>query len=276
VDVDALTSELYALPPERFTAARDEAAKRLRADGRRADAERVRALRRPTVVAWAVNRLAQTRPELLDELLEAGAEVAAAQRAAMAGGGAAALRTAGARRRKAVAAAAEAAAGLLRADGRHPEAHLPGIGATLEAASADEAAGAAVRLGTLATELAGPSGFGLAGLEPVPAEPDDAGPAPDTDQAAARAARAARELADELAGRAAAARADAERTAAEAEAARATADELAEAARAAAGEAEAATERAQASAAAAEAASAAAIEAGADAAAAELARDQAG
>ena len=78
MDVDELTRELYALPPERFTAARDEAVKRLRADGRRQDAQLVRALRRPTVVAWAVNHLARARPELVDELLEAGAELAGA------------------------------------------------------------------------------------------------------------------------------------------------------------------------------------------------------
>ena len=53
---------LYALPLERFTPERDALAKDLAADGDRAGAARVKALRKPVVAAWAVNALAREDP----------------------------------------------------------------------------------------------------------------------------------------------------------------------------------------------------------------------
>ena len=46
---------LYELPPGEFTAARDEAAKRLRAEGRRELADEVKRLRKPTLPVWLAN-----------------------------------------------------------------------------------------------------------------------------------------------------------------------------------------------------------------------------
>ncbi len=55
--------ELYRNAPEGFIAARDSLAKRLREDGRDADADDVKKLRRPTVAAWALDRLADVAPD---------------------------------------------------------------------------------------------------------------------------------------------------------------------------------------------------------------------
>jgi len=82
--------ELYGLPLEEFTVARNALAKRLRADGREEAAE-VAKLRKPSRPAWAINRVARERPELADAVLDAAADLAAAQEAVVAGSGREAL-----------------------------------------------------------------------------------------------------------------------------------------------------------------------------------------
>ena len=57
-ELESRIDDLYALPLERFTPERDALAKELAADGDRAGAARVKALRKPVVAAWAVNALA--------------------------------------------------------------------------------------------------------------------------------------------------------------------------------------------------------------------------
>jgi hypothetical protein len=175
VDVEAGIGRLYGLAPEEFIAARDELARRLREQGDGAAAKRVGALRRPTVAAWAVNQAARRRPELVTDLLEAGERLRQAQRRALSGLRGGALRTAGAERRTAVERLLAEATGVLEESGRSPDAHRDAITASLQAASVDEAAAAAVRAGTLDREVAAPSGFGeVGGLQLVqpPAEPE--------------------------------------------------------------------------------------------------------
>jgi hypothetical protein len=75
---------LYELPPGEFTAARDEAAKRLRSDGRRELADEVKRLRKPTLPVWLANRLARERELDVKRLLKAGEALAASQAAAAA------------------------------------------------------------------------------------------------------------------------------------------------------------------------------------------------
>jgi hypothetical protein len=72
-----VADELYALPPEDFTAARDAAAKTAEPAARK----EIQALRRPTVSAWLVNRLAREQPDLLEQLLQLGPALAEAQAA---------------------------------------------------------------------------------------------------------------------------------------------------------------------------------------------------
>ena len=69
--------------PEGFIAARDALVARLRASGRDDDAAVVKALRKPTVVAWALNQLSIRDPDGVRGLLDSGAEVRAAQQAAV-------------------------------------------------------------------------------------------------------------------------------------------------------------------------------------------------
>jgi hypothetical protein len=152
--------ELFGLPPEEFVAARDDLARRLKREGDAEAAARVKALRRPPLSAWAVNRLAREQAAALDPLLATGERLRAAHQAALAGEGAAELRTAAKAEREAVAGLVETALELLREAG-HPatDTTRDRVAATLHAAAASPEAADLVRDGRLTTDLE-PSGFG--------------------------------------------------------------------------------------------------------------------
>lgn len=165
--------ELFGLPPEEFVAARDEVARRLRREGDAEAARRVKALRRPSLSAWAVNQLARSQQRALEGLLAAGERLRAAHQAALAGGDAAELRAATRAEREAVAGLVSAALDRLREAG-HPttETTRDRIAATLHAAAASPEAADLVRHGRLIADL-DPSGFGAApgGPAAVPGRP---------------------------------------------------------------------------------------------------------
>ncbi|HEX3202067.1 MAG TPA: hypothetical protein VHW42_09060, partial [Actinomycetes bacterium] len=152
--------ELFGLPPEEFVATRDEVARRLRREGDTEAARRVKALRRPSLSAWAVNQLARSQQRALEGLLVAGERLRAAHQAALAGGDAADLRAATRAEREAVAGLVSAALDRLREAG-HPttETTRDRIAATLHAGAASPEAADLVRHGRLTADL-DPSGFG--------------------------------------------------------------------------------------------------------------------
>jgi hypothetical protein len=63
-------TDLYALPLDRFTAARDSLARRLKADGDEEAARQVSAMRKPSVAAWALNQVSRDDPEAVAQLLD--------------------------------------------------------------------------------------------------------------------------------------------------------------------------------------------------------------
>jgi len=157
--------ELYALPPEEFTAARNALAKELRAAGDKDGAAVVAKLKRPSVGAWALDQVAREQPELIEAVLDAGAALLEASEAAAAGD-ASGLRPATSTERTAAQAVAKATKPHLGARG---DALVPALLATLRAAALDDDIADQLRRGTLATEheQAG-FGFGLdAGDGPV-------------------------------------------------------------------------------------------------------------
>src|ERR671939_245892 len=102
--------DLYGLALDAFVPERDALAKRLRSDGRRAEADEVKALRKPSVAAWAVNQVVRSQPKAARALWDAGDALIAAQEALLEGrGDAAALRAAVEAEREAVDALLEAA-----------------------------------------------------------------------------------------------------------------------------------------------------------------------
>ncbi|KAB8187359.1 hypothetical protein [Microbispora catharanthi] len=159
VDFDEAADRLYGMVPEEFTSARDALAKEAKAAGDAALAKRIKALRKPTVVAWAVNRTARERSPELGRLLDLGRRLREAWR----GQDADALAEAGrertplvARLVRSVREAAEEAGHPLA-----PAADLE-IEQTLDAAVVDEEAAEQVRLGQLTRPLS------YSGFTPAP------------------------------------------------------------------------------------------------------------
>jgi len=161
VPADPEVDALYGLPLDEFIKARDALARgRSKEQGKEAGAA-IKALRKPSVVAWALNQLARRHPDEVEALMETGARLRRAQTAALAGGDPEALRAATRAENHDVAALAGQAASILRVDGRGGSgAHEERLAATLRAAAVDPEAGDLLRRGVLTTELS-PAGFGF-------------------------------------------------------------------------------------------------------------------
>jgi hypothetical protein len=155
--------DLYGLPLEEFTKARDELAKELKGAGKKEAADEVKALRKPSVSAWTVNQLARRRPEEMRALVKAGDGLRKAQRAAVGGGGPEALRDATNAHRDRLDELTSAARDELGAG----TATLQRVVQTLRAASVDKEASKTLLAGTLAGDVE-QSGFGqlLAAVPP--------------------------------------------------------------------------------------------------------------
>jgi len=231
--VDELGEELdrlYELPPNEFTAARDEAAKRLRADGRRELAAEVKRLRKPALPVWLANRLAHERELDLKRLLKAGEALGSSQAAGSAEEFAEARREEQHALERLAAAARELAA---REGAGAPAVERAVL--TLRAASLTAEGRELLGRGRLTEELEPPGFDALSGLPPArPAKRKKPQPKKDDRGERRQAAEAARERVKELrakererAKEAREAARDADRAEAEAAKLRATADEAA-------------------------------------------------
>jgi hypothetical protein len=177
--VEQAADELYELPPAEFTRARDERAKALRNQGQRAEADAVKALRKPTLAAWALNQLARRRAKELERLLAAGDALRAAQEELLAGGDRKAFQSAAAQEREQVATLAGEAAELASEAGeRSGPALTEKIAATLHAAALDEETAAELRAGRLVREREAIGGFGAMTAAPAPGRGAPSDPAP--------------------------------------------------------------------------------------------------
>lgn len=139
---EKITRELYAAPPDRFMAAREEAAAAARDP---ALAKEIKKLRKPTVAAWTVNLLAIKRPELIKGLIELAASLRSAQRELRGDQ----LRTLAAERRKVVASLVAEAQKLARKEQPGIKVAVAEVESTLTAAMADEEVAEQVRSGRL-------------------------------------------------------------------------------------------------------------------------------
>jgi hypothetical protein len=242
-DLDAILDALYAADLDAFTPERDAAAKQLRADGDKEAAAEVKALRKPAVPAWAINRAVRDDRRAADALLDAGHALREAQRKLLQGGKQDAFDEARKQHAKTVdrltAVAAEA---LESARGAATASTLDRVRATLQAASTSDEGRTLLAQGRLVSDVAS-AGFEALGdvpLAPV-ADTESATERRKRVQALERDLRAARDAALE-------AREAATAAAAEARTARKRADELArdaERAAAAAADADAAVTAAE-------------------------------
>ncbi|MFL5927104.1 MAG: hypothetical protein ACJ77E_09225 [Gaiellaceae bacterium] len=205
-DLDRELDALYDLPLDQFTKARNDLATRLRKAHQTDAAAEVRALRKPTTVAWAANRLARDEPKLTEALLEAGQQLRTTQQHSLAGKAKPdEVADAAARERDAIRALLSAARRNF-ADRATP-ALLDKLAQTLRAAAVDESSRGLLERGRLSEEVKA-VGFGpLESVKPAKRRTDEL-------------ARAARERVNALRG-------EARRLASEARDAERAADEAA-------------------------------------------------
>lgn len=164
MELDAALDRLFGVPLEEFTDTRNQIAKELSAAGAAGDAKTVKALKKPPVSAWAVNRLTRERRALVDELVAAGEAIETADDTDD-------LRAATQRRKRAISELLSAARSILEGAGHNASATtLDRISNSLLAATTEEARGA-LRVGRLTQDLA-PSGLEAWGLS-VTAEVSD-------------------------------------------------------------------------------------------------------
>ena len=146
----AIADELYALPVADFTAARDAHAKELKASDKDL-AARVKALRKPSVAAWALNLFVRREKDQVEQVIAVGE----ALREAQANLDGAELRALTRQRRQLTAAVTGRARACAHDEGvRLSDAVAEQLEATLTAAMLDEGAAAAVRSGMLVAALA--------------------------------------------------------------------------------------------------------------------------
>jgi hypothetical protein len=237
--LDAHIDRLYGLPLDEFVLQRDALAKQLRADGDREAASAVKALRKPTAGAWALNQAVRRRREETGALLAAGERLRAAHQALLSGGGREELREAMGEQRALSTVLADCAEAIASETGKSGPALKERVRSTLHAAALDDGVREQLAAGRLVRER---EAVGLGG---VFGESDAAAPAAPSPARSPRAGRAKRpERADQAEQ---AEREEARQLAAEAQAAveeartaHEDASERLEAARAAASDAQAA------------------------------------
>lgn len=157
---------LFEIAPEEFTAERDRIAKELKKQGEAGAAAKVKALRRPSITAYALNLVARRHADLISSLLEADERLRTAKsRAEMDG--------AKADRQKAISAISGRAITLLAEQGRPVTAPLrERTTETLLAAATDDETRERLQRGRLLKEAeAGGFGGPVATFDAV--EPDD-------------------------------------------------------------------------------------------------------
>jgi hypothetical protein len=159
-DLATATAELYRLPREEFTGARNQLVKRLRDHDRPAEAEQVKALRKPTAAAWIVNQVAREARGDLKKLLSAGKRMREARTTTK-------LRTASAAEREAI---TPLLARVEDVAGPQSAATLERVRETLHAAAADPNIGELVSAGCLDKEQ---RLVGFAGAALIPDDPGE-------------------------------------------------------------------------------------------------------
>jgi len=147
-DLLELADELYALPQEAFTPARDAKAKELRADKELAAA--VRKLKKPSVAAWVVNLFVRREAAQVDQVIAVGQALRDAQE----GMDGAELRALTRQRRQLTSTVTQQARSLAKDEGvKVTQSVADQVEATLTAAMLDPECARAVRSGLLTAAL---------------------------------------------------------------------------------------------------------------------------
>jgi hypothetical protein len=170
-ELEAEIDRLYGVPLDEFVAARDGLAKQLSRDGQREAGARVKALRKPTVGAWALNQALRRRRAEKEALLATAERLREAQESLLSGGDPADLREAVREERALTSALAESAEAIASETGKSGPALRDRVRATLHAAALDEEARAELEAGrfTREREAVGLGAFDMGGTATAPA-----------------------------------------------------------------------------------------------------------
>lgn len=199
MDLAAAVDELYGVAPADFVATRGRLVGQAQAADDPELAAELKGLRKPTVVAWLLNRVAREEPDVVATLLDLGERM----RAAQAKGDGAALAAARPERHEAIDGLVAAARGVAEATGTSfGAAAQDGVSATAVAVLADPASGQALASGRLLRPLAY-AGFGEVELDdavallrlvpPVADDGDDDEPVDEDERARREELEAARD-----------------------------------------------------------------------------------
>ena len=140
MDLEQEIDRLYGTPLDEFVRERDELARRLSKEGDRDSAARVKALRKPTVGAWALNQAVRRRRVETDALIATGKRLRAAHEDLLTGGDPAVLREAMEEERSLTSAIADCAEAIASETGKAGPALRDRVRATLHAATLDDGA----------------------------------------------------------------------------------------------------------------------------------------
>jgi DNA repair exonuclease SbcCD ATPase subunit len=186
--VEEEIDRLYGKPLHEFTAARDALSRDLRRAGDRAAAEKVKALRKPTVSAWAINQLARNERMKVRSVLVGGEKLRSAHAELLGGGRPAKVTEASDAERKAISHLVSSAAKILSQAGHSPnESTLERVASTLRAAAVDDEGRLLLEKGRLTRDL-DPSGFGPLGAVATPTRQRAKGAGSATDRRRRKAA----------------------------------------------------------------------------------------
>ena len=152
MELEEEIDSLYAGPLDEFVRERDELARRLSREGDREAGARVKALRKPTVGAWALNQAVRSRRAETDALLATGRRLREAHEALLTGGDPAVLRETMEEERSLTSSLAECAEAIASETGKSGPALRDRVRSTLHAAAVEEEARAELAAGRFVRE----------------------------------------------------------------------------------------------------------------------------
>ncbi|HST14698.1 MAG TPA: hypothetical protein VLJ44_07610 [Gaiellaceae bacterium] len=195
MDLDEALDQLYDAAPEDFVGVRKRLAKELKADGRSDDADHIAKIRKPTVAAWALNRLTRDHRRDIDLLLDSGHRLRQAQAGVLRGDAREAFEQAQRTERETIGRLTREAEQLL---GGASAAVVEQIAASLHAAAVSEQRREVLKAGRFTQPLTLEGFDALAGLAPPPskraAKPKPSRNADELKQARAELAEARKRL----------------------------------------------------------------------------------
>jgi hypothetical protein len=211
MELEAEIDRLYGLPLDEFVRERDELARRLNREGDREAAARVKALRKPTVGAWALNQAVRRRRAETDALLNTGQRLRDAHEQLLSGGDPGVLRETMEEERSLTSALADCAEAIASETGKSGPALRDRVRSTLHAAAVDAEVREELATGRFVREREA-VGLGSFGAGPAGDAPSAAPPAPKPGRSSAPSKRGGRSTQSPPGGERSAARRGAERS----------------------------------------------------------------